>query len=72
MVTKAQREGKSLAALPPMEPSAPDPSLVPCPHCGRRFNQTAGERHMKHCQNIRAKVCINFVKSAELVKTGGK
>lgn len=35
--------------------SAPDPSLVPCPHCGRRFNEHAAERHIPKCQDIRAK-----------------
>ncbi|KAL3152881.1 Zinc finger C2HC domain-containing protein 1A [Trebouxia sp. C0009 RCD-2024] len=35
--------------------SAPDPSLVLCPHCGRRFNETAAERHIPKCQDIRAK-----------------
>lgn len=43
------------APLPPVMPSAPDPSLVPCPHCGRRFNQKAAERHIPQCQNIKAK-----------------
>lgn len=35
--------------------SQPDPSLVPCPHCGRRFNQQAAERHIPKCQDIKAK-----------------
>lgn len=34
------------APLPPPIMSAPDPSLIPCPHCGRRFNEKAGERHI--------------------------
>ena len=38
------------APLPPPTMSAPDPSLVPCPHCGRRFSQKAGERHIPQCQ----------------------
>eukprot|EP00736_Rhodelphis_marinus_P014429 Rmarinus@m.18382 len=25
---------------------------VPCPHCGRSFNQTAAERHIPKCQSI--------------------
>lgn len=49
---KAEASG---APLPPMQPSAPDPSLIPCPHCGRRFSEKAGERHIPQCQNIRAK-----------------
>jgi hypothetical protein len=49
---KAKAEGKP---LPPPVASAPDPSLVPCPHCGRTFNQKAAERHIPQCQNIKAK-----------------
>jgi hypothetical protein len=43
------------APLPPPIISAPDPSLVQCQHCGRRFNEHAAERHIKVCQSIRAK-----------------
>ena len=32
--------------LPPPVPSAPDPSLVQCPHCSRRFSSKAAERHI--------------------------
>ena len=41
---------------PPVAPSAPDPSLIPCPNCGRRFNETAAERHIPKCADIKAKV----------------
>ena len=51
-VTQAIAEGKP---LPPPVMSAPDPSLIPCPHCGRRFNEKAAERHIPQCQNIKAK-----------------
>lgn len=57
-MTDAQKSGKSLASLPPPKPSVPDPSFIPCPHCGRRFSELAGERHMQHCKNIKAKVCV--------------
>lgn len=40
--------GESLASMP-YEPSAPDPSLIPCPHCGRRFNEKAAQRHIEAC-----------------------
>lgn len=50
--SKAVAEGKP---LPPPVASAPDKSLVPCPHCGRSFNEKAAERHIPQCQNIRAK-----------------
>lgn len=43
------------APLPPPTVSAPDSSLVQCPHCQRRFNASAAERHIPVCQNIRAK-----------------
>eukprot|EP00163_Fabomonas_tropica_P012404 TRINITY_DN23694_c0_g1_i1.p1 TRINITY_DN23694_c0_g1~~TRINITY_DN23694_c0_g1_i1.p1 ORF type:complete len:455 (-),score=81.32 TRINITY_DN23694_c0_g1_i1:133-1497(-) len=50
---KAAREvGKALKTggpLPEYEPSAPDPSYVQCPHCMRRFNETAAARHIPHC-----------------------
>lgn len=52
MVTKAQETG---APLPPVTYSAPDPSLIQCPHCLRRFNQKAADRHIPQCQNIQAK-----------------
>lgn len=55
-MTDTHKSGKSLADFSPPKPSEPDPSLVPCPHCGRRFNEAAGERHMLHCNNIKAKV----------------
>lgn len=43
------------APLPPPVISAPDSSLIPCPHCNRRFNEKAAERHIPQCQNIKAK-----------------
>ena len=30
-------------------------NLIPCPHCNRRFNETAAERHIPKCKDIRAK-----------------
>ena len=52
MYNQAAAKGEE---LPPPVISAPDPSLVQCPHCGRRFNEKAAERHVPQCQNIRAK-----------------
>jgi hypothetical protein len=43
------------APLPPPIASAPDPSMKQCPHCSRRFNANAAERHIPVCQGIRAK-----------------
>lgn len=49
--------GKSGADLPPPPVSSgPDPSLVPCPHCGRSFSDAAAERHIPKCATTRAKV----------------
>jgi hypothetical protein len=54
IVTKYQKEGR-LDELPPMKSTGPDPSFVPCPHCGRTFNEKAAERHIPRCKDIKAK-----------------
>ncbi len=46
------------APLPPPVQSAPDPSLVPCPHCNRTFSSGAAERHIPKCTSIRAKPSV--------------
>ena len=43
------KAGGDLRDLPPPPPSEIDPSLVQCPHCSRRFNDKAAERHIPHC-----------------------
>ncbi|KAB0804300.1 hypothetical protein PPYR_01270 [Photinus pyralis] len=40
--------GGKLSDLPPPPPSD-NPDYVQCPHCGRKFNQTAAERHIPKC-----------------------
>lgn len=40
--------GGKLSDLPPPPPSS-NPDYVQCPHCGRRFNETAAERHIPKC-----------------------
>lgn len=45
MAGKVEKEGGSLANLPP-PPVSSNPDYVQCPHCMRRFNQVAAERHM--------------------------
>jgi len=45
----------AVAALGPSVPLAPDPSLKQCPHCERRFNPSAFERHVQHCQHSKNK-----------------
>ena len=44
-----------------------DPSLVPCPHCHRKFNATSAERHIKICQKV-----FNSSGSKKDVKRRGK
>ncbi|KPJ10070.1 Protein FAM164C [Papilio machaon] len=44
------KAGGKLSDLPPPPPSE-NPDYVSCPHCGRRFNQAAAERHIPKCAN---------------------
>ncbi|RUS83024.1 hypothetical protein EGW08_009212 [Elysia chlorotica] len=48
-VTEYEKEGKDVRDLAPPPPSQ-NLDLVPCPHCGRTFNETAAERHIPRCQ----------------------
>ncbi|KAL1512749.1 hypothetical protein ABEB36_002288 [Hypothenemus hampei] len=41
-------KGGKLSDLPPPPPST-NPDYVQCPHCGRRFNEAAAERHIPKC-----------------------
>ncbi|XP_058462972.1 uncharacterized protein LOC131437556 isoform X2 [Malaya genurostris] len=43
--------GGKLSDLPPPPPSE-NPDYVQCPHCSRRFNQTAAERHIPKCATM--------------------
>ncbi|XP_022699839.1 endochitinase A-like isoform X5 [Varroa jacobsoni] len=43
--------GGKLSDLPPPPPSE-NPDYVQCPHCGRKFNEGAAERHIPKCANI--------------------
>lgn len=59
---QAMRAGKEVThalatggPMPEQTMSAPDPSLVPCPNCGRKFNEKAAERHIPLCKSIKAK-----------------
>ncbi|XP_064597788.1 zinc finger C2HC domain-containing protein 1B-like [Liolophura sinensis] len=36
--------------LPPPPPPSINPDYVQCPHCSRRFNETAAERHIPFCK----------------------
>lgn len=46
-------KGGKLSDLPP-PPSLNTDDLKPCPHCGRKFNEGAAERHIPKCANIRS------------------
>lgn len=43
-------KGGKLSDLPPPPPSE-HPDYVQCPHCKRRFNESAAERHIPKCVN---------------------
>lgn len=42
--------GGKLSDLPPPPPSE-NPDYVQCPHCGRKFNESAAARHIPKCQH---------------------
>eukprot|EP01006_Ploeotia_vitrea_P006259 TRINITY_DN12655_c0_g2_i1.p1 TRINITY_DN12655_c0_g2~~TRINITY_DN12655_c0_g2_i1.p1 ORF type:complete len:807 (-),score=107.85 TRINITY_DN12655_c0_g2_i1:150-2441(-) len=44
------KAGGKVSDLPPPPPSE-NPDYVQCPHCERRFNPTAAERHIPRCAN---------------------
>ncbi|XP_043461812.1 zinc finger C2HC domain-containing protein 1C-like isoform X2 [Leptopilina heterotoma] len=44
--------GGKLSDLPPPPPSDTS-DYIQCPHCGRKFNESAAERHIPKCENMR-------------------
>lgn len=44
-------KGGKLSDLPPPPPSE-NPDYIQCPHCLRRFNESAAERHIPRCANM--------------------
>ena len=44
-------KGGKLSDLPPPPPSE-NPDYIQCPHCGRRFNESAAQRHIPKCANM--------------------
>lgn len=44
-LTALQKQGVPLSSIAPPPPST-NPDYIQCPHCSRRFNQTAAERHV--------------------------
>lgn len=55
MARLAKKAEETGGPMPEFKPSAPDPSLIRCQHCGRSFNERAAERHIPLCSNIKAK-----------------
>jgi len=49
-VKKAEENGEDLRKLGP-PPKSNNHGFLPCDSCGRTFNPTAHERHIKHCSN---------------------
>ncbi|XP_033110497.1 zinc finger C2HC domain-containing protein 1A-like [Anneissia japonica] len=46
---QVDRALKTGGPLPPPPPPSINPDYIQCPHCSRRFNQKAGERHIPFC-----------------------
>ncbi|XP_055850785.1 zinc finger C2HC domain-containing protein 1C isoform X2 [Episyrphus balteatus] len=44
-------KGGKLSDLPPPPPSE-NPDYIACPHCSRRFNEAAANRHIPKCANM--------------------
>jgi zinc-finger of a C2HC-type len=42
-------DGVDLSTLPPPPASQAPDDRTPCPHCGRKFNQSAADRHIPKC-----------------------
>jgi len=50
IITKYQKEGKSLKDLPPPKATAAElDDRTPCPHCGRKFGEQQALRHIPVC-----------------------
>jgi len=50
MYAEAEKNGVPVTSLPSM-PAVED-TRVPCPHCGRKFNEEVANRHIPKCKNI--------------------
>lgn len=52
MVKNHLAKGGKLSDLP-LPPPLDTSDYIPCPHCGRKFNEAAADRHIPKCANIR-------------------
>lgn len=69
-VTQALKEGKD---LPPPPPPTINPDYIQCPHCLRRFNVHAAERHIKFCSDQHKRLeTQNKAKTAATMKASEK
>ena len=50
VIEDAERKGIDIRTLPPPPDSGPDPTLVPCPYCGRRFGAIQADKHIPNCK----------------------
>ena len=49
---KAEEAGIDIRTIEAPKQTYVDNSLKACPHCARKFNETAHERHVKICKNV--------------------
>lgn len=54
MAAAVESKGGNVADLPP-PPKTQNLDYVQCPNCSRRFNETAAERHIPKCKDIKAR-----------------
>lgn len=64
-VTVAQKTG---GQLPPPPPPAANPDYVQCPHCSRRFNEHAAERHIPFCKEQKSRLASTSSAKSSLAK----
>jgi len=50
-VKAVEEKGGDIRSIGP-PPKANTDNLVPCPYCGRKFNEQAAERHIPSCKNV--------------------
>jgi hypothetical protein len=53
-VTHMEAQGMDVSHIAP-PPTTQNPDLVPCPNCGRSFNESAAERHIPRCRDLKTK-----------------